>query len=46
MAKKELNEKEQSSIEKNTVNIDPATVVAVIGLLILLPLLLTGFLSN
>ncbi len=33
-------------LAKNIINIDPATVVAIIGILLLLPLLLTGFFST
>lgn len=32
--------------EKNVIRIEPATLVLIIGALILLPLLLTGFISQ
>ncbi len=32
--------------DKNAIDIDPATLLFIIGIIILLPLLLTGFLSQ
>jgi hypothetical protein len=36
----------KTSVEKNTISVDPGTLVLIIGLLILLPLLFTGFISQ
>lgn len=41
-----MDDKTRRNIEKNTIRIDPVTVTAIIGALILLPLLLTGFIAQ
>ena len=37
---------EKSPTEKNIISIDPGTLVLIIGLLILIPLIVTGFTSQ
>lgn len=41
-----MSDRQKENQEKNTIRIDPVTIVAVIAALILIPLVLAGFLSQ
>ena len=41
-----MSDRERENQEKNTVKVDPATIVILIVALLLIPLLLAGFLSQ
>lgn len=45
-APKEKPKADQSPTERNMISIDPGTLVLIISLLILVPLILTGFISQ
>lgn len=41
-----MSDRQKENQEKNTIKVDPITIVALIAALILIPLVLAGFLSQ